>query len=61
MPNTSANDDNQVRPHIAQEVDYWCAKFACSEEDLRQAVSEVGTRAEDVRQYLTGSGSGGDS
>ena len=42
-----------VRVHIDQEVDYWCAKFACSEADLRRAVGHVGTLAVEVKDYLS--------
>ena len=34
------------------EVRYWCGKFACTEQDLRAAVEEVGHMAADVEAYL---------
>lgn len=34
------------------ELDYWADKFACSEQQLRDAVDEVGCMATDVEAYL---------
>ena len=42
-----------VQLHVVSDIDYWCAKFACSEEDLRSAVRQVGTSSSDVARYLT--------
>jgi hypothetical protein len=34
------------------EVRYWCGRFGCSEEDLREAVAKVGHMATDVEGYF---------
>jgi hypothetical protein len=34
------------------EVRYWCGKFACTEEELRAAVSMVGHMAADVAEHF---------
>lgn len=38
-----------------REVSWWRKRFNCSEEQLRQAVAEVGTLAAKVEQLLDGS------
>lgn len=40
----NVNEDHEVR--------YWCDKFACTEQDLRAAVEEVGVMATDVQRHL---------
>ena len=37
-----------------REVQWWSKRFGCSEEQLRRAVSEVGTSAAKVEQLLDG-------
>lgn len=34
------------------EVQYWCARFSASEDELRACVVQVGTRTDDVEQQL---------
>lgn len=34
------------------EVEFWCARFSVTPDELRAAVSEVGPRAEDVQKRL---------
>ncbi|MDB5880802.1 MAG: hypothetical protein JWP43_680 [Ramlibacter sp.] len=38
-----------------REVSWWRKRFGCSEEQLRQAVAEVGISAANVEQLLDGS------
>jgi hypothetical protein len=38
-----------------REVNWWRKRFDCSEDQLRQAVSEVGNNAAKVEQLLDGS------
>ncbi|HYC66036.1 MAG TPA: DUF3606 domain-containing protein [Reyranellaceae bacterium] len=42
----NVNEDHERR--------YWCSKFACTEEDLRAAVAEVGVKAADVERLVRG-------
>jgi hypothetical protein len=37
-----------------REVHWWSKRFGCSEEQLRRAVSQVGTSAAQVEQLLDG-------
>ncbi len=37
-----------------REVAWWTKRFACSEQQLRQAVDQVGTNAAQVEQLLDG-------
>jgi hypothetical protein len=39
-----------------REVSWWRKRFDCSEEQLRNAVAEVGTSAAKVEQLLDGTG-----
>jgi len=34
------------------EVRYWCSRFGCNEEDLREAVAKVGHMASDIEGYF---------
>lgn len=34
------------------EVDYWCEKFGCTEQQLRNAVKAVGHGADAVKKHL---------
>ena len=34
------------------ELAYWCNRFACSPEELEDAVKAVGVNAEDVRTFI---------
>lgn len=51
---SKAGPEDAARVNVNQdhELRYWCEKFACTEEDLRAAVDEVGPMAEDVAAYL---------
>jgi hypothetical protein len=37
-----------------REVNWWSKRFGCSQEQLRQAVAQVGTSAAQVEQLLDG-------
>jgi len=45
-------DRSRVNIHEPWEVRWWCHEFACSEQQLRDAVREVGVMAADVRRKL---------
>jgi hypothetical protein len=37
-----------------REINWWCKRFGCSEEQLRRAVLEIGNSAAKVEQLLDG-------
>jgi hypothetical protein len=41
-----------VHLHEEWEVIYWCKKYNCSKDELRQAVEAVGNLPDEVRAYL---------
>jgi len=45
---------NRVNPHERNELKYWCEKFSCSELQLKNAVTAVGTSPDAVRHFLKG-------
>jgi hypothetical protein len=45
---------NRVNPHERNELKYWCEKFSCSELQLKNAVTAVGTAPDAVRHFLKG-------
>ena len=45
-------DATRINVNQPYEVAYWCNKFKCTEEQLRQAVGAVGVLVRNVRQYL---------
>lgn len=55
------DDLTRKRPHDSQrinldqehEVQYWCDKFDCTEEELREAVSLIGDSSAVVQRYLS--------
>lgn len=47
------NDATRVSVSDEAEVRYWCERFGCSAEDLREAVSAVGQDTENVRRHLS--------
>jgi hypothetical protein len=46
-------DSTKVSMDEQWEVDYWCEKFGVTEEELAEAVDEVGDLARDVEEYLS--------
>lgn len=46
-------DRIRINVHEKWEIDYWTKAFNCSEEQLKNAVKEVGVMVEDVREYLS--------
>ena len=48
-----ASDRARVNLNEKHEVAYWTNGFGCSEARLREVVKAVGTRVDDVREYLT--------
>lgn len=45
-------DASRVNIHEPYEVNYWCKKWGCSEQQLRNVVTAVGTSAAAVAKYL---------
>ena len=45
-------DRNRVNVHEPHEVRHWTAKYGCTEQELRDAVTSVGPMAADVEAYL---------
>lgn len=45
-------DRSYVNVHAPLEVRYWCAKWGCTEAELRVAVKGVGSMADKVQAYL---------
>jgi len=45
-------DAKRVNIQEQYEVNYWCAKWGCTEQQLRAAVGAVGTSAEAVAKHL---------
>jgi len=56
------DDKKKVRPEDASrisltepyEVNYWCARFGCTESELRAAVAKVGVSAKAVEKHIRG-------
>ena len=45
-------DGRRINVNQDHEVRYWCARFGCTETELRNAVAAVGVMADDVEQHL---------
>ncbi len=45
-------DAKRVNINEPYEVNYWCKKWGCTPQTLRQAVNSVGTSADAVAKYL---------
>jgi hypothetical protein len=45
-------DASKVNIHEAWEMNWWCAKFNCTKEQLIAAVKAVGVSSEAVRKHL---------
>ena len=52
LRNTGSRDDNRINIKQPHEVTYWTHEFRCTEEELAEAVREVGPRVQDVQAYL---------
>ncbi|MDB5010540.1 MAG: hypothetical protein JWQ06_1329 [Mucilaginibacter sp.] len=50
--NIGSPDRDRVNIHENYEVEYWAKKLGVTPEQLRQAVSVVGTSSVDVEKYL---------
>lgn len=49
-----ANEELCIDVQSVESVRYWSQALGASEEELRRAVDQVGTKVEDVRQHLFG-------
>ena len=45
-------DRGRINPMDPLELDYWCAEFGCSVEQLEAAIAEVGEHVAAVRELL---------
>ncbi len=45
-------DPGRVHPHDPLEVRWWCRELGCSEDELRQAIAEVGEHVAEIRPRL---------
>ena len=52
LENRGPADRARVNVNEPWEVRYWCKEFGCTEEQLLQAVQDVGTSAGDVRRKI---------
>jgi hypothetical protein len=50
-------DRSRVNVNQPHELRSWCAKFGCTEDQLRAAVASVGVMASDVERFLKSRGS----
>lgn len=50
----NAPDSNRINVNESQEVRYWTQALGCSAEELRDAVSKVGTSIQAVSNYIKG-------
>lgn len=51
-PLKNPDDAYLIHLHEEWEVIYWCKKFNCKREELRQALEAVGNVPADVKAYL---------
>lgn len=56
MNQRGAQDRARVSLGENWEVDYWTNRFNCSEEELKQAVDQVGNSADAVEEYFNQQG-----
>lgn len=54
LTNRGPADRSRVNVNEDWERRWWCNEFGCTEQQLRDAVAEVGVSAEKVRQKLRG-------
>lgn len=52
LSNRGPQDRKRISLTEGWELRWWCDKFACTEEDLRAAVAEVGHMAADVEAFF---------
>ena len=46
-------NDARVNIYDVSDVTRWCERFGCTKQQLRDAVTTVGTSAEAVRDYIS--------
>jgi hypothetical protein len=47
-----AEDPKYLDAENNWEINYWCYKFKCSREELLIAAKEVGTKLENIQQFI---------
>lgn len=52
LRNTGSRDDNRISISQPHEVTYWTHELNCKQEELAEAIREVGPMVKDVRSYL---------
>ena len=45
-------DNSRINLGQRHEIEYWCRRFKCTEQELEDAVRVVGDSAASVRQFL---------
>ena len=45
-------DASRISLSQSHEVKYWCERLGCTEDELEEAVKNVGDSADDVEKYL---------
>lgn len=53
LRDTGARDDSRINLNQPHEVAYWTKELNCSREELENAVLQVGSSAERVREFLS--------
>lgn len=61
LSNKGGGDRARINVHERHEVAYWTKALGCSEQELAEAVKQVGVMAEDVRALLDKRKGGGKS
>ena len=54
LRNRGPADRSRVNVNEPWEVRWWCSEFGCTEQQLREAVRQVGVSAAKVREKLRG-------
>ena len=52
LSNKGPADSSRVSTGESWEIYYWTEKFGCSEEELKEAVKQVGNMSQDVEEYF---------
>ena len=52
LSNRGPQDASKINVHESWELDYWSKKFGVTKDELKKAVSEVGTSAKKVEEHF---------
>ena len=53
MKTFETRNDGRVDMYDVSDMTRWCERFGCTKQELRDAVTAVGTSAEAVRDYIS--------